>query len=49
MRVSGGNILEENKSLNNKYQTISEDELVAEEPLKEEKPVKEGSDSKENI
>ena len=46
MRVSGGNILEENKSLNNKYQTISEDELVAEEPLREEKPIKEKKEKK---
>ena len=41
MRVSGGNILEENKSLNNKYQSIGEEDLVIEEPLKEEKPEKE--------
>ena len=40
MRVSGGNILEENKSLNNKYQTIGEEDFVIEEPLKEEKPEK---------
>ena len=36
MQVSGGNILEENKSLNNKYQSIGEEDLVIEEPVKEE-------------
>lgn len=41
MRVQGGNILEENKSLNNKYQTIGEDDLIKEEPLKKEEPKKE--------
>lgn len=41
MQVSGGNILEENKSLNNKYQSIGEEDLVHEEPIKEEKPKKE--------
>ena len=41
MQVSGGNILEENKSLNNKYQSIGEEELLIEEPIKEEKPKKE--------
>lgn len=41
MQVSGGNILEENKSLNNKYQSIGEEDLVIEEPVKEEKPKKE--------
>ena len=41
MQVSGGNILEENKSLNNKYQSIGEEDLAHEEPVKEEKPKKE--------
>ena len=41
MQVSGGNILEENKSLNNKYQSIGEEDLIIEEPVKEEKPKKE--------
>ena len=41
MQVSGGNILEENKSLNNKYQSIGEEDLAHEEPIKEEKPKKE--------
>lgn len=41
MQVSGGNILEENKSLNNKYQSIGEEDLVIEEPVKEEKLKKE--------
>ena len=46
MRVSGGNNLEENKSLNNKYQSIGEEDLVIEEPLKEEKPEKEKKEKK---
>ena len=33
--------MEENKSLNNKYQTIGEEDLVLEEPIKEEEPKKE--------
>ncbi len=33
--------MEENKSLNNKYQSIGEEDLIAEEPVKEEKPKKE--------
>lgn len=41
MQVSGGNILEENKSLNKKYQTIGEEDLVIEEPVKDERPKKE--------
>lgn len=41
MQVSGGNILEENKSLNNKYQSIGEEDFVTEEFIKEEKPKKE--------
>ena len=41
MQVSGGNILEENKSLNNKYQSIGEEDLIIEEPVKEENPKKE--------
>ncbi len=33
--------MEENKSLNNKYQTIGEEDLVLEEPIKEQEPKKE--------